>query len=201
MDFRRIPGGGVPRPPPAGNHPASGRPSGQSQGSPSGSQRPISCRRRGRPAPRQIAQRSQAQAIPSFEGFDQFVFSNGPVKEGVVRRGGAISRRRRRRRARSRSMSERGEASHPRTGPGSFRLRPDNPEESARGGNPHGDPDRNGVQRPQRGNSDGLHEDSPVAFPIPDRDQTGFMGRLPGYLKIPCRRAGPLRQTGGGGAR
>ncbi|HYB21984.1 MAG TPA: MG2 domain-containing protein, partial [Thermodesulfobacteriota bacterium] len=30
------------------------------------------------------------KASPSFDGFDQFLFSNGPVKEGTVRRGGAL---------------------------------------------------------------------------------------------------------------
>jgi uncharacterized protein YfaS (alpha-2-macroglobulin family) len=30
------------------------------------------------------------RSIPPYEGFDRFIFSNGPVKEGVVRRGGAL---------------------------------------------------------------------------------------------------------------
>jgi uncharacterized protein YfaS (alpha-2-macroglobulin family) len=40
--------------------------------------------------PVRLRSEMRSRSVPSYEGFDRYVFSNGPVKEGVVRRGAAF---------------------------------------------------------------------------------------------------------------
>jgi len=70
-----------------GNHPGTDRATRQGQGSVSRSERSISCRRGRKPPACQMRSEIDPKIVSSFEGFDEFVFGNGPVKEGLLRRG------------------------------------------------------------------------------------------------------------------
>jgi len=87
--LRRFPGGGVPGSLLRGTIKPPAEPWSTERGSP-GPERPVPGRGRGRHAPGETAQRGSTPCNPAFRGFDRFVFSNGPVKEGLVRRGAAF---------------------------------------------------------------------------------------------------------------
>jgi len=111
-----------------------------------------------------------AKPIPAIEGFEDFIFGNGSVREGLVRRG---SRRRSVKGGRRRTPVE----AHGRgRGSGFIRRRARGGARSSARRRPAGDDRGIGVPGPQRRGSNRLRPHPSVECGLPGRHQTGRLG-------------------------